>query len=170
MKTKVILQASSNSKGNTFKIVNYLNKNDDFDVIDIATKNIGHFSYDFKNNNDDFLPLIEEIITKYEIIILATPVYWYTMSGILKVFLDRFSDLLINHKELGRQLRGKKLAILSNSPNNDLKEGFTMPFIASANYLGMDYLGDTHIWFTEDKKEIHSEAIERIITFKSKLL
>ena len=68
------------------------------------------------------------------------------MSGLLKVFFDRLSDLLIKHKELGRQLRGKNMAMLSNSPYNDLKDGFTMPFIESAKYLGMNYIGDTHVW------------------------
>lgn len=75
MKTKVILQASSNSFGNTFKVINYLNKNNNFDVIDLKTKNIGAFEYDFSNATDDFLPLMETIIEKYDTIIFATPVY-----------------------------------------------------------------------------------------------
>ncbi len=164
--TTVIIQASSKSAGNTHKVVSYLNKKKAFDVIDLATKNIGHFNYEFKNASDDFLPLMEHLIMKYDTIIFATPVYWYSMSGLLKVFFDRISDLLHYKKELGRKLRGKKMAMLSNSGDNDRKPGFEMPFIASAEYLGMEYLGDTHAWFTEDGEQIHDEAIQSIDNFR----
>ena len=164
MKT-VIIQASSRSAGNTFKTVTYLNKNNNFDVIDLATKQIGQFDYNYNNTNDDFLPLAEEIINNYDTIIFATPVYWYAMSGILKTFFDRITDLLDYKKELGRKLRGKKMGMISNSIHNDLKSGFEMPFVETANYLSMEYLGDIHIWFTEDGREIHPDAIHKINTF-----
>jgi len=167
MNTKIIIQASANSLGNTHKIVQLLNTSKNFDVVDLTTKKIDHFDYNFKNTEDDFLPFIKEIITKYDTIIFATPVYWYSMSGVLKVFFDRLSDLLIKHKELGRQLRGKNMAMLSNSAYNDLKDGFTMPFIESAKYLGMNYIGDTHIWFTKEGKEIHPDAIQKLNDFKN---
>ena len=56
---------------------------------------------------------MKTIISKYDTIIFATPVYWYSMSGILKVFIDRITDLLTIEKELGRKLRGKKMAVVS---------------------------------------------------------
>ncbi len=168
MTTKVILQASSRSNGNTHAIVNYLNKNDHFDIIDLKTKSIGHFDYNFENANDDFLVLMEQVISKYDTIIFATPVYWYSMSGILKVFFDRLSDLLKTHKHMGRQLRGKSMGMISNSGGNDLKAGFNTPFIESAAYLGMEYIGDIHTWFTDD--QINAEAKELIDTFRSRII
>lgn len=164
MKNTVIIQGSSKSFGNTHKVVNYLNNKNQFDTIDLKTKNIGAFEYDFSNANDDFLPLMEEIITKYDTIIFATPVYWYAMSGTLKQFFDRLSDLLHYKKELGRKLRGKNIAMISNSGENDRKTGFEMPFIESANYLGMHYLGDTHAWFSGD--EIADDAKIEIDMFR----
>ncbi|KAB1154659.1 NAD(P)H-dependent oxidoreductase [Tenacibaculum aiptasiae] len=166
MNKTVIIQGSSKSNGNTNTVINYLNKNSDFDIIDLKTKNIGAFEYDFSNANDDFIPLMETIIDKYDTIIFATPVYWYSMSGTLKHFFDRLSDLLHYKKELGRKLRGKSMAMISNSGANDLKDGFTMPFIESANYLGMNYIGDTHAWFTEDGKEINIDAKAKIDDFR----
>lgn len=62
------------------------------------------------SRNDDYLNLMKQILEKYETLILATPVYWYSMSGIMKVFFDRLTDLLTIEKELGRKLRGKKIA------------------------------------------------------------
>jgi multimeric flavodoxin WrbA len=167
MNTTVIIQGSSKSNGDTNTILNYLNTSNQFDIIDLNTKNIGHFDYDFKNANDDFLPLMEEIIEKYDTIIFATPVYWYTMSGILKVFFDRISDLLKTEKDIGRKLRGKSMAMISCSNANDLKEGFSMPFIETANYLGMSYLGDIHAWVENGK--ISEEVKEIINTFRLKI-
>ncbi|APG64011.1 FMN reductase [Tenacibaculum todarodis] len=164
MNKTVIIQGSSNSFGNTHKVVNYLNKDKKFDVIDLKTKNIGAFEYDFSNANDDFLPLMENIIANYDTIIFATPVYWYTMSGMLKDFFDRMSDLLHYKKELGRQLRGKNMAMLSNSAGNDRRNGFEMPFVESAKYLGMNYLGDTHAFF--NGKEISENAKKQINDFR----
>ena len=164
MNTTIILQGSSNSNGNTNKVVNYLNYKNEFDIIDLKTKNIGHFDYDFKNFGDDFFPLMKEIIENYNTIVFATPVYWYSMSGILKVFFDRISDLLYNQKELGRQLRGKKMAMISNSGANDRIETFNMPFVESAGYLGMTYLGDIHTWM--EANEIHPEAKALIDDFR----
>ena len=129
---------------------------------------IGPFDYEFKNSNDDFLPLMEKVISQYDTIVFATPVYWYNMSGTMKIFFDRLSDLLHYKKDLGRQLRGKKMAMISNSGENDLKNGYTMPFQESANYLGMHYLGDMHSWFSNN--EIAQEAKEQIDTFRKKVL
>jgi len=44
----------------------------------------------FNNIDDDFISLMTEIIEKYDTLIFATPVYWYSMSRILKksFFID----------------------------------------------------------------------------------
>jgi multimeric flavodoxin WrbA len=164
MNTTVLIQASARSNGDTHIIINELNKFNNFDVIDLKTKNVGHFEYDFANANDDFLPMMEEIIATYDTIVFATPVYWYAMSGILKAFFDRLSDLLHYKKELGIQLRGKKMAMISNNNYDGIKDGFSMPFKESASYLGMIYLGDTHTWV--ENGIINPIAIERIGAFR----
>ncbi|MEE3999374.1 NAD(P)H-dependent oxidoreductase [Tenacibaculum sp. FZY0031] len=166
MNKTIIIQASSKSTGNTNKVINYLNNNKSFDFVDLKKKNIGVFEYDFTNANDDFIPLIEDIIHKYDTLVFATPVYWYSMSATLKIFFDRLSDLLHYKKDLGRQLRGKNMAMISNSGANDLIDGFEMPFIESAKYLGMNYLGTTHAWFTEDGCDIHPDAKGKINEFR----
>jgi multimeric flavodoxin WrbA len=167
MNTKLIINGSSRKEGNTQKVVDYLNQQNDFDVIDLLDYNIGPFHYEFNNSKDDFIPLMEEILTKYDTLLFATPVYWYAMSGTMKIFFDRFSDLLHYRKDLGRTLRGKSLAMISNSGANDRKPGFEMPFIESAKYLGMTYLGDVHAWF--DGAEIHADAKKIIDTFRKKI-
>ncbi|MBT8195762.1 MAG: FMN reductase, partial [Bacteroidia bacterium] len=68
----------------------------------------------------------------------------------LKIFFDRFSDLLHAEKEIGRKLRGMEMAVISCASERNTKEGFHMSFKESAKYLGMNYVGDVHGW-VEDK-------------------
>lgn len=74
MKSTVIIKGSSNKVGNTQKVIDFINENNQFDVIDLLDYNIGHFDYNFKNAEDDFLPLMERIIETYDTIIFVTPV------------------------------------------------------------------------------------------------
>lgn len=165
MEKTVIILGSSRSKGNTGKIVDFISSKYNIEIIDLNDYKVGYFDYNFKNVGDDFIPLMETIIEKYDNLIFATPVYWYNMSGIMKVFFDRFSDLLHYQKDLGRKLRGKNMAMISCSNSNDLKDGFAMPFIASANYLGMNYLGESHTWLEDGKVSNDVELkIEEFIT------
>ena len=142
----VIIFGSSRSNGDTRKMVDYLMESGDFDLINLNTKNIGYYDYEHKNQDDDFLPLMENIVEKYETIVFATPVYWYSMSAILKTFFDRITDLLQIRKETGRKLRSMNMAMLSCSMEDDRIETFDRVFIGSADYLGMKYLGDVHTW------------------------
>ena len=85
----------------------------------------------------------------------------------MKIFFDRISDLLKIDKESGRKLRGKNMAMFSCGSDQDLKTGFAMPFIESANYLGMNYLGDFHAWIENEK--IPEIVQDRIAQFIQKL-
>jgi len=148
----IIIQGSANSNGNTHKVVSYISKITGTAIIDLKTKNIAQFDYEFKNIGDDFIPLIKELVQNYELLIFATPVYWYTMSGIMKNFFDRITDCLIIKKEIGRALRGKQMAVISCGANKCLKPEFFIPFKETANYLGMEYKGDFYMPFEYGEK------------------
>lgn len=164
----VIILGSARSDGNTRAVVNFLVENTDFDLIDLNDYQIGYFDYDNKNRDDDFLPLMRKISANYQRIIFATPVYWYSMSAIMKTFFDRISDLLMWEKNLGRTLRGKAMGVISCSGHDDLREGFDMPFAESAQYLGMDYMGHVHAWATDELVEVDVQG--RLLDFIAKRL
>lgn len=166
MSKGVIIQASSRSHGNTAKVVKYVQQLTAFDVIDLNQKEIHQFDYEFKHN-DDFDSVFKNIVKTYDTIILATPIYWYTMSGILKTFLDRISDFLIKEKEVVRQLEHRTLATISCGSDDEIFEGFTMPFKETANYLNMIYKGHVHSWIEDDA--IPDDVKEAINTFVKKL-
>lgn len=162
MKT-IIIQGSSRSNGHSSQIISLLKKQIDADVIDLNTRIIHPFHYDHIHSDDDFIPIMKQII-EYERIIFITPVYWYSMSGIMKNFFDRITDCLIIEKELGRQLRGKYMAAISCGSDEEQTLGFFEPFRKSAEYLGMHYLGDVHTWVEKDKSANHNK--HRLSTWK----
>jgi multimeric flavodoxin WrbA len=168
LKKGIIIQSSTRSIGDTFKIVNFLKSETQFDSIDLKQYVINHFDYEFKNKEDDFNVLFKSIVIKYDIILFVTPIYWYTMSGLLKVFMDRISDFLIYEEEYGRMLRGMQMGVVSCSNEKDIFKGFDLPFKKTATYLGMDYLGNLHTYVQENilsmevKKNIANYVMKNI--------
>ena len=166
MSKNLLIVGSARRNGNTHKLATYLATNADFDLIDLLDYNIGHFDYTHQNANDDFIPLMRSITTKYNTFIFATPVYWYAMSGLMKTFFDRISDLLKTEKDLGRTLRGKSMGMISCSDRDDRNKHFAEPFELTADYLGMTWLGDAH-GFLNVEGELSLEVSRRLDKFKS---
>ncbi len=156
----VVIQGSSRSAGNTSLAVSRLCQRIALDVVDLKTKQIGYFDYAHQNASDDFIPLMKDIVERYDLIVFATPIYWYSMSAEMKTFFDRISDCLKTEKETGRKLRGMDMAVLSCGSGDYIPESFFEPFKLSANYLGMQYLGDVHTWITDSAI---SDEVDRLI-------
>lgn len=159
---KVIISGSSRNDGDTKNLTNEIIKKSAWDIIDLNDYNFTYFDYRHQNSNDDYLKLMKYIIDEYETLILVTPVYWYSMSGIMKVFFDRITDLLTIEKELGRKLRGKRMAVISCSIGNNLGESFWLPFRETANYLGMEYLGGLHTITGENNEKLIDNFIQKV--------
>jgi multimeric flavodoxin WrbA len=87
-----VLLTSSRSTGSTRSAVDLALHGTDFAFEDINRLRIGYYSYDYANESDDFFPLVQRLL-EHETWIIATPLYWYTMSAHAKTFLDRLSDL-----------------------------------------------------------------------------
>ena len=163
---RIIVQGSSRNNGNTNKIVQILQNYIECDLIDLNKYDIRQYDYENGNQNDDFLTTIKKIV-EYDLIIFATPVYWYSMSGIMKTFFDRITDCLKIDKETGRKLRGKNMAVISCGSDSFENEGFFIPFEKSAEYLGMNYFGHIHTWIEEN--DASNSVIELIKDFSKKL-
>ena len=167
MVKRILILGSSRSNGNTSKIVESLKNYLEFDVIDLNDYTFSYYDYLHENKDDDFIPLIKRII-KYDQILFATPVYWYTMSGILKVFFDRLSDCLSIEKALGRQLKNKSMSVLCCGSTEEKVEGFFLPFQLSAKYLGMHYLAEIHTWI--ENNTINKDVDKQIKKFAAEHL
>lgn len=148
MKSTVIILGTSNVNGNTEKLIVKINVPLKADVINLSDYNISEYDYENKNISDDFIPLISEIVEKYDQIIFATPVYWYSTSTKLKIFIDRLTDIITVRKDIGRKLRGKQVGIVTSSIGENLADDFWLPLVSTFEYLGMEVIYKEH--FIED--------------------
>ncbi len=143
-KSTVIIQGSARHDGDSAKVTKFLVEKYGMHSIDLSQCNIAPFDYNNKNKNDDFLSIMKDIIYNNDQWIMLSPVYWYTISGRMKIFLDRITDILKWNKELGRQIRGKSLGLISVSNDPELQDYYQVPVELSAEYLGMQYIGHQH--------------------------
>lgn len=142
MNKQIIINGSLRKNGNTTELIQKIYPNQaSIQLIDFK---IELYNYDeIYTENDEFLKIINQLIDCDEIV-FATPVYWYSMSSLTKIFFDRMTDLISSQETIGRKLMGKKISVITSSIGNNLGENFFLPFIETANYLHLDYLVGTH--------------------------
>lgn len=137
----VILLASARKNSDTEKYLDVLLKGIEHTRIDLLDYCISPYTYSHDYPVDDnFTEIMERVLT-FDKIIFATPVYWYSMSGLLKTFFDRFTDLVTFQKQIGRRLAGKTTALFAVGAEAELPGGFEIPFQATSIYLKMNYAG-----------------------------
>lgn len=164
---QIIIFGSSRSFGNTRAAINQVLGKTSVDIVDLNNFNISPFDYEHKNAGDDFIPLIEKIIG-YDTFVIATPVYWYSMSTQHKIFFDRFSDLLKIRKDLGRRLRGKNLFVVA-SFHSSYPKGFEVLFEQMCDYLGMNYWGTSFVYSGEEDTAFLENNMHHIAKARSTL-
>jgi multimeric flavodoxin WrbA len=145
MNNTIVIFSSSRRNGNTGKLLDSVIPFINADIVDLGNYDIGHYYYDHRNINDDFLPLINRVLS-YDTIIFASPVYWYSVTPAMKAFIDRISDLLDLPKLLdtGRKLRGKTAFVLCTSISNHVSCTYINAFKQTFEYLGIGYGGYIH--------------------------
>lgn len=154
----MLVVGTSRRDGNTWRVLSGANKQSAFPIVDLADLKISYFDYNSKKADDDFIPTIRRIL-QFKTIGLVSPVYWYSVSAQMKTFIDRFADLLGQHKELGRQLRGKGLFLLATgSSEEELPNCMEEMIQRTAKYLGMQYLGSHYVRVVEDL-DVNPESI-----------
>lgn len=145
MENKTLVILGSNRKNSlTESITRKALLQTEFDVIDLLDHKIAHYNYDGHYPADDEFEAIISKALPYDNIIFATPVYWYSMSGVMKVFFDRLTDLITIKKDLGHELKGKSASMIAVGAEPTIPDGFEVPFKHTAAYLGILYKGCTY--------------------------
>jgi NAD(P)H-dependent FMN reductase len=82
-----------------------------------------------------------ERLGQADLLLFATPLYWYGMSAQLKAFVDRWS---CDTEAAVRLVEGARLALLCprSEPPERVLESLRDQFRLLASYCGMEYLGD----------------------------
>src|SRR5687768_17399635 len=137
----LVILASARKQGDTSNFLNQVFDAHDYELIDLLDVRISPYNYlnDYPDT-DEFLEVID-VLLKHRIVVFATPVYWYAMSGLMKTFFDRFTDVVTSKKYLGKQLRGKYTFLLAVGADEELPIGFEIPFKLTSEYLNMTYNG-----------------------------
>jgi GrpB-like predicted nucleotidyltransferase (UPF0157 family) len=138
-KVIAVLGSAVGSK-NTLEFLKQTYADCSLQIVDLNSAKVEPYSY-IESSDDQFYEIISKALSA-DLVILATPVYWYAMSGPMKDFMDRFSNLMSGkYKQLGEALYGKKLELLATGYDLKLPLGFEVPFAATSIYFGIDYLG-----------------------------
>ncbi|RDV16341.1 NADPH-dependent oxidoreductase [Pontibacter diazotrophicus] len=135
----IAILGSARRESDTKKLVEVLFPENTVKVLDLLDYHVCPYSYSGQYPAaDQFLQVMEEILLHKQVI-FATPVYWYAMSGLMKTFFDRLTDIITVQKSLGRRLAGKETLLLAIGSDEELPPGFEKPFERTSDYFGMTY-------------------------------
>ena len=163
----LVIIGSARKDGNTSHFVDQVFKNIKHKKIYLLDYSIAAYNYEnIYPENDQFDNILVEMLA-FKTIIFATPVYWYAMSGLMKILFDRLDDLVTVRKEIGRAFEGKTTSIIISGTDPELPDGFETPFKLTSNYMKMEY--KHRIYFTEDEKELGEKKQHELNLFLSNL-
>ncbi|NCP19390.1 MAG: NAD(P)H-dependent oxidoreductase [Erythrobacter sp.] len=137
-----IVTGSARGDGNTRAMVDALLERigADATAFDVSDSRIEPFDYTAHDHADGFRAIVAAMAQSKHVV-FATPVYWYAMSGPLKTFFDRLTDLVMppENRLLGRSLAGRRVWLLATGTDETLPPGFAEPFVRTARYFDMEW-------------------------------
>ncbi|OIU66981.1 flavodoxin family protein [Rossellomorea aquimaris] len=133
------LLGSTRKDGNSEYLAKKIVEGTDHTIVSLADLNIKpivdmrHTEEGFSPVEDDYEELVE-LIQEHDILLFATPLYWYGMSGPMKNFFDRWSQYLRDERfNLKEELTKKKAyVVISGGPSARIKG---LPLVQQFNYI-----------------------------------
>ena len=149
MEKILFMNSSPNRDGNTYRIGKELLKDKEHDVLQMADYRISQYGQVF---DDDEIKDVLKKIDECDVLVIGSPVYWYTVSGMLKTFIDRLYML-----PGAEALRGKKLYLFAqaSAPNQDTVKSIEFLSNRLSYLMGMELKGV--VTDSSDGKEILSK-------------
>jgi multimeric flavodoxin WrbA len=164
----ITIFGSARSDGHTKKAVDLALSGVQHKFIDLSELKINQFDYLKDNSNDDFIPLMQEIL-EHDKLILATPIYWYSASTIMKIFIDRWSNILGGkYKYIGKKLKEKELFVISSNGVSSSR-CFEEMFEQTCDYLDMKYMGCYNYHSGKDEVQI-LQSQQELLEFRKKIV
>ncbi|QTD42789.1 flavodoxin family protein [Sporosarcina sp. Te-1] len=98
-----------------------------------------HAEEGFQEINDDYNLIIDRILP-HDILIFSTPIYWYSMTGTMKNFVDRWSQTLrdSNYPNFKKQMSQKRAYVIAVGGDNPYTKG--LPMIQQFHHI-FDFIG-----------------------------
>lgn len=119
--------------------------------------------------NDDMRD-ISKYIAESDLVVYATPVYWYAPSAQLKLVMDR--SVVFFDRDLNSRVKGKKAFTLMCCADTDIDVCTPTLDIFRRTFsgLGMEYVGHVEAVGCEQKGKVPEAAIEAVKKAASSLL
>ncbi|MDN4526769.1 flavodoxin family protein [Fictibacillus fluitans] len=143
MKIAAII-GSSRADGNTQQLTELALKGIDYTPIILKEKQVvpiddlRHAAGGFHPVSDDYETVIDTVL-EHDILIFATPVYWYGMSGLMKNFVDRWSQSLRDDRfEFKKEMSQKTAYVITCG--GDQPRIKALPLILQFQYI-FDFMG-----------------------------
>lgn len=135
MEKILFMNSSPNRDGNTYRIGEELLKDKEHDVLQMADYRISQYGQVF---DDDEMKEVLKKIDDCDVLVIGSPVYWYTVGGMLKTFIDRLYML-----PEAEALKGKKLYLFAQGslPNEDTVKSIEFLSNRLSYLMGMDLMG-----------------------------
>ena len=129
------MNCSPNKEGNTYQIGEELLKGKEHEILYMVDYKISQYG---QVTSDDQIKDIFNKIKDFETLVIGAPVYWYTVGGLLKTFIDRL--YMLPEAEI---LRGKKLYLFAqgSGPDSDTEKSITFLANRLSTLMGMELKG-----------------------------
>ncbi|WP_368652502.1 flavodoxin family protein [Ornithinibacillus sp. 4-3] len=95
----------------------------------------------FSDIDDDYNTVIDKVLA-HDILIFSTPIYWYTMTGIMKNFIDRWSHMMRdeNRPTFKEEIAKKHTYVIAVGGDSPYIKG--LPMIQQFKHI-FDFMGMT---------------------------
>lgn len=135
MKNILFINSSPNKNGNTFNIGEKILRNKEYKILQMSDYKVSQYGQVY---SDDQIADIFKEIEKADTILIGSPIYWYSVCGILKTFIDR--SYMLKEAEA---LKGKDVYVFAqgSSPNKECFDNITYLINRYAKLMNMNLKG-----------------------------
>lgn len=160
----VVIHGGTRKNGNTESLINEAMKGIEVEQIYLRDyvikpiKDMRHESKGFGEVNDNYNAIIDRVIS-HDILIFSTPIYWYSMSGIMKNFIDRWSQTTreTKYSNIKKQMENKQAFVIAVGGDEPTIKG--LPMIQLFQYI-IDFIGIEFAGYVLGKGNKPGEILE----------
>ena len=100
-------------------------------------------------------PLIDKMV-QADVVVLASPIYWFSVSGLLKLFMDRWALYSRDGERLMDLMAGKRMAVVLTcaDPEPGYLDMVLGPLQQAAKWLRMKWAGDLTVPELADPEDL----------------
>ncbi|WP_096186522.1 flavodoxin family protein [Evansella halocellulosilytica] len=159
-----VIYGSSREGGNTELLTKTALQGLDYEEIILRDETIipvkdgRHEDQGFSEVDDNYDALISRMIN-HDILVFATPIYWFSMSGTMKTFIDRWSQTMRDekHPEFKEKMAGKQAYVIAVGGDTPLLKG--LPLIQQFQLI-FQFIGTTFSGYIIGKGNRPGEVLQ----------